>query len=394
MGIHSRYLFPAAAAFCLLATSALRSVCVRIAHGGLFGGIALVVFVLSLRPCFGGAPLYQAGLTGELWSLGEHRPALDAIPPLNRLLTWSFLRGRHPEEFAAIERRVRGAIPPEQATLVRRYVGEGGAYEDPVAARYLVKVLDGMLPRGRKASLDPSASSRKEAALVRRLGEALLHLERARKAYARGLRLVKEGRPRRALGELDRATALDGGYAEAFLEKARVRLATGALGSAWNAYRRAVACDAAAADRYCASHSEVCQALLSPETSRWLREADERHRMGMELARQGRTDEALAMFDRSLEINPEHGEALMSRAALLSMAGDLDQALTSLDRLTRLDLPAAFRADVLSSRGFLLVRMGRRREAVADLEWALRAAPPEWSRREACERELGRLRTP
>ena len=59
--------------------------------------------------------------------------------------------------------------------------------------------------------------------------------------------------------------------------------------------------------------------------------------LAMEYVNLGQTEDALARFDRVLQLDPEYSEALQNLALVYKKTGQLDDALTGLERATSLD---------------------------------------------------------
>ncbi len=94
---------------------------------------------------------------------------------------------------------------------------------------------------------------------------------------------------------------------------------------------------------------------------------------GIEAFRAGRLEEALGAFDDALKASPHDIETWMSRGVVLQALARRPEALTSYDRAVSLaeadpgTLSREVLPDALSSRASLLLELGRRAEARADL---------------------------
>jgi tetratricopeptide (TPR) repeat protein len=93
---------------------------------------------------------------------------------------------------------------------------------------------------------------------------------------------------------------------------------------------------------------------------------------GSALARLGRYDEALADYSRALELRPNHPDTLNNRGSALWNLGRYDEALADCNRALELrpDHPGT-----LNNRGATLARLGRYDEALADYNRALELRP-------------------
>jgi tetratricopeptide (TPR) repeat protein len=97
-----------------------------------------------------------------------------------------------------------------------------------------------------------------------------------------------------------------------------------------------------------------------------------RHLLGVVRAQQGRNDEALALIDAALAINPDAPEAVLNRGNVLKALRRFDEALASYDRA--LVLKPDF-ADALFNRGNLLREIKRAGDAVASYDRVLAINP-------------------
>ncbi len=92
----------------------------------------------------------------------------------------------------------------------------------------------------------------------------------------------------------------------------------------------------------------------------------------MELIQQGRLEDAIACYDRALEIKPDYVEALNNRGNLLLALKRFDDALASYDKALALK-PDHVRA--LYNRGNALLALGRPAAALENYDQALSLAP-------------------
>ena len=97
-------------------------------------------------------------------------------------------------------------------------------------------------------------------------------------------------------------------------------------------------------------------------------DATAHNKHGIELARGGRLEDALAHFDKAVTLKPDYAEAHNNRALILQDLGRLDDALASLDRTLALT-PDNARAH--NNRGALLQDLKRFDEALAAHDNAL-----------------------
>ena len=95
-------------------------------------------------------------------------------------------------------------------------------------------------------------------------------------------------------------------------------------------------------------------------------------RQGDQLARDNHINEAIAHYQRALQINPNHLDALTNLGNALNATGRAADALIPLDRALRL---SPLNPDVLTYRGCALTALGQLDAAVESLQSALRERP-------------------
>jgi len=95
------------------------------------------------------------------------------------------------------------------------------------------------------------------------------------------------------------------------------------------------------------------------------------HMLGVLLAQQGRTEDALAMIGQALRINPHDAGALVNYGNVLNLSRRFEEAVTAYDRA----LASAPDAGTLVNRGNALQGINRRQEALASFERALALEP-------------------
>jgi Flp pilus assembly protein TadD len=120
----------------------------------------------------------------------------------------------------------------------------------------------------------------------------------------------------------------------------------------------------------------------------------EAHNMlGLALASTGRNAEAIEQYVLALRARPSYASARFNLATALAKAGRVDDAVDNLRRILtdNPDDPAAKRrlADALTLRGTLLLRDGKREEAVAQFDEALKLDPTNEAARKNREQALG-----
>jgi Flp pilus assembly protein TadD len=116
---------------------------------------------------------------------------------------------------------------------------------------------------------------------------------------------------------------------------------------------------------------------------------DAHNMLGLALAATGRNADAIEQYALALRLRPAYASARFNLATALAKTGHIDDAVDNLRRILT-DNPedaAAKRrlADALTLRGMLLLRDGKRDDAVAEFEEALKLDPSNESAREARE---------
>ncbi|MEU1017693.1 tetratricopeptide repeat protein [Streptomyces sp. NPDC005898] len=203
---------------------------------------------------------------------------------------------------------------------------------------------------------------------------------RAAAHNARGLRLFLLGRPREALGDHERAIALDPADPWGHHDLAITRRALGEYERALEhlAHAAELAPDAAWVAQ---QRGETYRRMGRPaEALPWLERAHELDpaepvtlgSLGQAKCALGRFREALDDLDRAIALRPEYAWALGRRARVRHHLGDVPGALADLDRAERL---APDVAGTLGERGNVLRSAGRHEEAVVEFDRALSLDP-------------------
>ena len=110
---------------------------------------------------------------------------------------------------------------------------------------------------------------------------------------------------------------------------------------------------------------------------------------GQALARSGRTEEALAEFDKAITLDPHHAEALYSRGLLYQ--GEKRHKL-AIDDFTSANGLTPQRAEPLLGRAISYLALDKSKEAAADLDEAAQADPNNaqiWTTRGLAYERLG-----
>jgi predicted O-linked N-acetylglucosamine transferase (SPINDLY family) len=173
-----------------------------------------------------------------------------------------------------------------------------------------------------------------------------LQPERADIHVHRGDALMLLGRPREALASYDQALAHQPDRAEALCNRGYALSLLGRPGEALASYDRALA--------------------LEPGRAAFL------VNRGAVLLSLNRPQEALASFDRALAIQPDHVDAYLNRGGALVDLKRPEEAVQSCDLALALD---PTNAQAYTNRGLALHLMGRHQEALASYDQALAYMP-------------------
>ncbi len=114
------------------------------------------------------------------------------------------------------------------------------------------------------------------------------------------------------------------------------------------------------------------------------------YQRGATLMARGRYEEALAAFDRAVELETQYVPVHDSRAWLLIELGRYEEALAAYDRAIKLD---AYDFEALENRKWVLAELGRHEELLDPYDWAIESDPDSaWAhhRKGAALAELGR----
>ncbi|NGO07045.1 tetratricopeptide repeat protein [Streptomyces sp. HC44] len=218
--------------------------------------------------------------------------------------------------------------------------------------------------------------------------------------WRRGLELANEGENARAVGEFDRAVALDPELAAAYHGRAVARSHTGDYAAAITDLDRV---DELAPGRartlmvrgeyhrvmgnHHAALGDLDRAIdIDPAMKdAWAARGVTRHRLG-------HLGKAIADLDRALELDPEFVWALVRRARVWRSRHREAERMADLDRAVALAPDSEW---VLCERGDALSGRGRHEEALADYDRAIELDgeyASAYASRGACRRKLGRHR--
>jgi protein O-GlcNAc transferase len=107
--------------------------------------------------------------------------------------------------------------------------------------------------------------------------------------------------------------------------------------------------------------------------------------LGLALAQQNRTDEAVAQFRAALQLKPDFVEAHHNLGSALIQQGQLDEGIEQFNEAIRINPNSA---ETHFSLGMILTRLGKFDEAIAHFNEALRIKPDFASAQKGLEKAL------
>ncbi len=183
------------------------------------------------------------------------------------------------------------------------------------------------------------------------------------------------GRPDQARAHIEEALRLRPDYAEAYNNLGTVYQSQGRLPEAIACYRRALELQ----PEYAQARGNLDGALRSagpvppaPAPSPAADPARAQNVRGIELARQGKYDEAIACFRESVRLRPDYADAINNLGNIHYLRGDLDEAIACYEQVLR---RAPDHAGTCSNLGEVLRQKGRLKEALAYCERAVQLRP-------------------
>ena len=182
----------------------------------------------------------------------------------------------------------------------------------------------------------------------------------------RAIVLARMGRYEEAIGECDRALALRPVYAEALNNRGNALRGLGKTDEALKSYDRALAMNPAMVD------ARGNRAGLSRGQTRRVENPDTLNNYGGSLRRQRRFEEALACFNRVLEIRPDHVPALINQGVAMWDLKRFEDAITSYDKALALQ---PTHVEALNNRGVAQWHLKRPLDALASFDAALAVKP-------------------
>jgi Flp pilus assembly protein TadD len=123
---------------------------------------------------------------------------------------------------------------------------------------------------------------------------------------------------------------------------------------------------------FCTLFAFCCLLALSTESFADSEQAAERNSVGTKLIEQGKTDAAIAEFQKALRLDPNHFPARLNLAYALEQVGRIEDAIASYREAVRIESNNFFAHNNL---GVLYDKKGRYELAIAEFESALKIEP-------------------
>lgn len=325
---------------------------------------------------------------------------------------------RDPAGIAAAAVRKDVSVPTLVSVLVSQDRIRARAPNDYAAYRALLASSFGAKAAGLEAHFaDALQDECRGPYLIRRFKAsdfaALWSGVRAEQAFAAGCLASQRGDFLGSLKKFRESAGLDPAYAHAHLETAR---ALWRLGDREAGFEALLRYERIARDEW-RVQGEGCRcgpdgAQVGAAMRRDLDAADAAKRAGIELYLSGDRRGALERLGEAARLQPSDPETLLSRGVVKDAVGDFSGALADYDRAVRLlqdrhrfsaalgfaesprsvENSQALASAILTSRAEAWLRLQRPERAAADLERALREAPPGTPEREALRLRLQEVR--
>ena len=360
--------------------------------------------VLSLRQCFGSshAKLIAYGLAGYLvlcngmlfqsqvenpdaqfrymknyfaaWS-NEPENGKSCMDLLDWGQTLPFVRKYFPDNFKEIERIIQTNLPFPTARTILLYFAESDLYGDPIQSTFHKGLVRRCFNQSFRKNLVVDE--------IQAYNAFATQFKQAR-VYAAQMDFQKGMQP------LNRAIEIRPDSGEAVFLRAHLHFQNRNLRDAMMDYKRASHLSPEKLQLTDVPGLEASRQFFHDREIQSARWCDH----GVALFRKGKIEESLAQFEQALRYDPSNYYALLSRAAVMNMHADEREELRDINTVIALKPDDSLvYADALSSRANIHIRKGRKKEAIADIENALKIAPKEWPHRKSLYAQLKKIKS-
>jgi aldose 1-epimerase len=205
--------------------------------------------------------------------------------------------------------------------------------------------------------------------------------------FYRGYASAMKGDFDKALADYDQAIKLEPTYAEAYFNRALAYAAKSDFEKALADYKQVIGLDPRTPEGYkdwgraedkegrVKTVEQLEQTLLQAKP-----DAQQHFRQGAALHKEGTLDQALAEYDKAVELYPRYPEVYYNRGLAYRHKDDLVKAIADYSRAIRLDpkyVPA------YANRGYVYYKLGRLQKALADFDKILELDPGNANARES-----------
>jgi len=205
------------------------------------------------------------------------------------------------------------------------------------------------------------------------------------------LAYVAMGDWRRALRHYDTAIRLRADDADAYVNRGACYARMGRDAAALKDFNRAIELNAPKLVRHARSGESLPANMRKKYASVF-------NNRGIIYKRMGRADKALADYGRALALYPDDMDATYNQAVIHLLTGKYDLAIAGLDKVIamigRVAVAPARQAVAYDARGVAYLQQGRRKDAIADFDRAIRLDPTQESYRAHRRSAAGSMPSP
>jgi aldose 1-epimerase len=205
--------------------------------------------------------------------------------------------------------------------------------------------------------------------------------------FYRGYAAAMKGDFDKALPDYDQAIKLEPNYAEAYFNRAVAHAAKNEMEKALADYKQVIALDPRTADGYKdwgrAEDRERRVKMverLEQTLAKAKLDAQKHFQLGAALHKEATLDQALAEYDKALDLYPRYTEVYYNRGLAYRQKDNLANAVADYSRAIRLDpkyVPA------YANRGYVFYKQGRLNRALADFDKILELDPDNANAKES-----------